>query len=229
VILIVVSVCTATGAWNWLIDPDTQKVCEIKRCYKWGQIRHLVWHSPWMHSYVISFHRFLSSHLYGIIRFSLSVVWLSLAFSLLEYINGLWRHLCILLNAGNLQWCSVCSAILLSINNPKTSDCQWLPDLSLTTCCSIAARCRTVLAEYNMSCDDVSTCVLWIIALCYLSISLIGLKIQSSFSCAIICIFPPSNARLGNLSWNRGLISNSTLKRREWRAFHININHQDCT
>ncbi|KAF0043485.1 hypothetical protein F2P81_004822 [Scophthalmus maximus] len=24
-ILIVVSVCTATGAWNWLIDPDTQK------------------------------------------------------------------------------------------------------------------------------------------------------------------------------------------------------------
>uniref|UniRef100_A0A673MR49 Nuclear envelope phosphatase-regulatory subunit 1 n=1 Tax=Sinocyclocheilus rhinocerous TaxID=307959 RepID=A0A673MR49_9TELE len=25
-ILIVVSVCTATGAWNWLIDPDTQKV-----------------------------------------------------------------------------------------------------------------------------------------------------------------------------------------------------------
>ena len=27
VILIVVSVCTATGAWNWLIDPDTQKVC----------------------------------------------------------------------------------------------------------------------------------------------------------------------------------------------------------
>ncbi|XP_073461102.1 nuclear envelope phosphatase-regulatory subunit 1 isoform X2 [Aquarana catesbeiana] len=25
-ILIVVSVCTATGAWNWLIDPETQKV-----------------------------------------------------------------------------------------------------------------------------------------------------------------------------------------------------------
>lgn len=43
VILIVVSVCTATGAWNWLIDPDTQKVCEIKRCYKWGQI------SIWCH------------------------------------------------------------------------------------------------------------------------------------------------------------------------------------
>uniref|UniRef100_A0A8C1TBV6 Nuclear envelope phosphatase-regulatory subunit 1 n=1 Tax=Cyprinus carpio TaxID=7962 RepID=A0A8C1TBV6_CYPCA len=31
-ILIVVSVCTATGAWNWLIDPDTQKVCQMKRC-----------------------------------------------------------------------------------------------------------------------------------------------------------------------------------------------------
>ncbi|KAF2978818.1 hypothetical protein EK904_006067 [Melospiza melodia maxima] len=40
-ILIVVSVCTATGAWNWLIDPETQKsggtinvsfdnVCHIK-------------------------------------------------------------------------------------------------------------------------------------------------------------------------------------------------------
>ncbi|XP_013923944.1 PREDICTED: nuclear envelope phosphatase-regulatory subunit 1 [Thamnophis sirtalis] len=26
IILIVVSVCTATGAWNWLIDPETQKV-----------------------------------------------------------------------------------------------------------------------------------------------------------------------------------------------------------
>ncbi|CAH6816232.1 Cnep1r1 [Phodopus roborovskii] len=25
-LLIVVSVCTATGAWNWLIDPETQKV-----------------------------------------------------------------------------------------------------------------------------------------------------------------------------------------------------------
>ncbi|XP_057252543.1 nuclear envelope phosphatase-regulatory subunit 1 [Pezoporus wallicus] len=25
-ILIVVSVCTASGAWNWLIDPETQKV-----------------------------------------------------------------------------------------------------------------------------------------------------------------------------------------------------------
>lgn len=24
-LLIVVSVCTATGAWNWLIDPETQK------------------------------------------------------------------------------------------------------------------------------------------------------------------------------------------------------------
>uniref|UniRef100_A0A8V5GX36 Nuclear envelope phosphatase-regulatory subunit 1 n=1 Tax=Melopsittacus undulatus TaxID=13146 RepID=A0A8V5GX36_MELUD len=25
-ILIVVSVCTTSGAWNWLIDPETQKV-----------------------------------------------------------------------------------------------------------------------------------------------------------------------------------------------------------
>nr|KAF6285452.1 CTD nuclear envelope phosphatase 1 regulatory subunit 1 [Myotis myotis] len=25
-LLIVVSVCTATGAWNWLIDPETQKL-----------------------------------------------------------------------------------------------------------------------------------------------------------------------------------------------------------
>uniref|UniRef100_A0A2I3LKS8 Nuclear envelope phosphatase-regulatory subunit 1 n=1 Tax=Papio anubis TaxID=9555 RepID=A0A2I3LKS8_PAPAN len=25
-LLLVVSVCTATGAWNWLIDPETQKV-----------------------------------------------------------------------------------------------------------------------------------------------------------------------------------------------------------
>lgn len=25
-VILIVSVCTATGAWNWLTDPDTQKV-----------------------------------------------------------------------------------------------------------------------------------------------------------------------------------------------------------
>lgn len=35
VILIVVSVCTATGAWNWLIDPDTQKVRLSGRTCLW--------------------------------------------------------------------------------------------------------------------------------------------------------------------------------------------------
>lgn len=45
VILIVVSVCTATGAWNWLIDPDTQKVsisgqtCRCVPCFGlYGQL-----------------------------------------------------------------------------------------------------------------------------------------------------------------------------------------------
>ncbi|GAB1293444.1 Nuclear envelope phosphatase-regulatory subunit 1 [Apodemus speciosus] len=33
VLLIVVSVCTATGAWNWLIDPETQKRCPSSRPY----------------------------------------------------------------------------------------------------------------------------------------------------------------------------------------------------
>lgn len=66
---------------------------------------------------------------------------------------------------------SLYSASLLTIDNHKTANDQWLLNLSLTTC-SIAARCRTVLAEYNMSCDDVSTRVLWI-ALYGLSFSLV--------------------------------------------------------
>ncbi|KAG8144105.1 hypothetical protein E2320_001225, partial [Naja naja] len=38
IILIVVSVCTATGAWNWLIDPETQK--PMSNCF--GGIQHVV-------------------------------------------------------------------------------------------------------------------------------------------------------------------------------------------
>lgn len=39
VILIVVSVCTATGAWNWLIDPDTQKVSICRESLTRREIR----------------------------------------------------------------------------------------------------------------------------------------------------------------------------------------------
>ncbi|XP_060538499.1 nuclear envelope phosphatase-regulatory subunit 1 isoform X2 [Pantherophis guttatus] len=73
IILIVVSVCTATGAWNWLIDPETQKFA------KW-------------------------------IR-----------------------------KAGPLTMQKACFFDALF---------------------SIAARCRTVLAEYNMSCDDTGKLIL---------------------------------------------------------------------
>lgn len=99
VILIVVSVCTATGAWNWLIDPDTQKVRlwdlllnSIKKC----QISIRGFRGAHRCFFLISsFYRFLSSHLYGIIRFSPSAVWLSSAYSLLEYTNELLLHQCI--------------------------------------------------------------------------------------------------------------------------------------
>ncbi|TRY65142.1 hypothetical protein DNTS_022291 [Danionella cerebrum] len=76
-ILIVVSVCTATGAWNWLIDPDTQKILSAFDCIQ------------------------------------------------------------------PFQSCRTSASA----------------DFSLITC-SIAARCRTVLAEYNMSCDDTGKLIL---------------------------------------------------------------------
>uniref|UniRef100_A0A8C4Z6F3 Nuclear envelope phosphatase-regulatory subunit 1 n=1 Tax=Gadus morhua TaxID=8049 RepID=A0A8C4Z6F3_GADMO len=82
-ILIVVSVCTATGAWNWLIDPDTQKV---------------------------------------------------------SFFSSLWNH----------PFFTISCITLIALFFAGIHKRVVAPSI-------IAARCRTVLAEYNMSCDDVST------------------------------------------------------------------------
>ncbi|XP_030313746.1 nuclear envelope phosphatase-regulatory subunit 1 isoform X2 [Calypte anna] len=80
VILIVVSVCTATGAWNWLIDPETQKV---------------------------------------------------------SFFTSLWNH----------PFFTISCITLIGLFFAGIHKRVVAPSI-------IAARCRTVLAEYNMSCDD---------------------------------------------------------------------------
>ncbi|XP_017596317.1 PREDICTED: LOW QUALITY PROTEIN: nuclear envelope phosphatase-regulatory subunit 1, partial [Corvus brachyrhynchos] len=81
-ILIVVSVCTATGAWNWLIDPETQKV---------------------------------------------------------SFFTSLWNH----------PFFTISCITLIGLFFAGIHKRVVAPSI-------IAARCRTVLAEYNMSCDDLS-------------------------------------------------------------------------
>uniref|UniRef100_A0A803YSW6 Nuclear envelope phosphatase-regulatory subunit 1 n=1 Tax=Meleagris gallopavo TaxID=9103 RepID=A0A803YSW6_MELGA len=83
VILIVVSVCTATGAWNWLIDPETQKV---------------------------------------------------------SFFTSLWNH----------PFFTISCITLIGLFFAGIHKRVVAPSI-------IAARCRTVLAEYNMSCDDLSS------------------------------------------------------------------------
>ncbi|XP_064641387.1 nuclear envelope phosphatase-regulatory subunit 1-like [Lineus longissimus] len=85
-ILVVVSVCTATGAWNWLWDPDTSKV---------------------------TFFQSLCNHPF----FTISCLALVMLFL-----------------------CGIHKRVLL-------------PSI-------IASRCRTVLADYNMSCDDTGKLIL---------------------------------------------------------------------
>uniref|UniRef100_A0A8C3AG66 Nuclear envelope phosphatase-regulatory subunit 1 n=1 Tax=Cyclopterus lumpus TaxID=8103 RepID=A0A8C3AG66_CYCLU len=86
VILIVVSVCTATGAWNWLIDPDTQKV---------------------------------------------------------SFFSSLWNH----------PFFTISCITLIALFFAGIHKRVVAPSI-------IAARCRTVLAEYNMSCDDTGKLIL---------------------------------------------------------------------
>ncbi|XP_061449892.1 nuclear envelope phosphatase-regulatory subunit 1 isoform X1 [Rhineura floridana] len=86
IILIVVSVCTATGAWNWLIDPETQKV---------------------------------------------------------SFFTSLWNH----------PFFTVSCITLIGLFFAGIHKRVVAPSI-------IAARCRTVLAEYNMSCDDTGKLIL---------------------------------------------------------------------
>uniref|UniRef100_A0A8C5EXA8 Nuclear envelope phosphatase-regulatory subunit 1 n=14 Tax=Archelosauria TaxID=1329799 RepID=A0A8C5EXA8_9SAUR len=86
VILIVVSVCTATGAWNWLIDPETQKV---------------------------------------------------------SFFTSLWNH----------PFFTISCITLIGLFFAGIHKRVVAPSI-------IAARCRTVLAEYNMSCDDTGKLIL---------------------------------------------------------------------
>lgn len=81
-----VSVCTATGAWNWLIDPETQKV---------------------------------------------------------SFFTSLWNH----------PFFTISCITLIGLFFAGIHKRVVAPSI-------IAARCRTVLAEYNMSCDDTGKLIL---------------------------------------------------------------------
>uniref|UniRef100_A0A4W5KEP3 Nuclear envelope phosphatase-regulatory subunit 1 n=1 Tax=Hucho hucho TaxID=62062 RepID=A0A4W5KEP3_9TELE len=83
---LLVSVCTATGAWNWLIDPDTQKV---------------------------------------------------------SFFSSLWNH----------PFFTISCITLIALFFAGIHKRVVAPSI-------IAARCRTVLAEYNMSCDDTGKLIL---------------------------------------------------------------------
>ncbi|KAB1273823.1 Nuclear envelope phosphatase-regulatory subunit 1 [Camelus dromedarius] len=93
VLLIVVSVCTATGAWNWLIDPETQKV---------------------------------------------------------SFFTSLWNH----------PFFTISCITLIGLFFAGIHKRVVAPSMYPFPGIDIAARCRTVLAEYNMSCDDTGKLIL---------------------------------------------------------------------
>uniref|UniRef100_UPI00358EB099 nuclear envelope phosphatase-regulatory subunit 1 n=1 Tax=Myxine glutinosa TaxID=7769 RepID=UPI00358EB099 len=85
-VLIVVSVCTATGAWTWITDPETQQVA---------------------------------------------------------FFVSLWNH----------TFFTVSCIVLIGLFLAGIHKRVVAPSI-------IAERCRTVLAEYNMSCDDTGKLIL---------------------------------------------------------------------
>uniref|UniRef100_A0ABI7W6F8 Nuclear envelope phosphatase-regulatory subunit 1 n=2 Tax=Felis catus TaxID=9685 RepID=A0ABI7W6F8_FELCA len=101
-LLIVVSVCTATGAWNWLIDPETQKV---------------------------------------------------------SFFTSLWNH----------PFFTISCITLIGLFFAGIHKRVVAPSI-------IAARCRTVLAEYNMSCDDVSIVYVKKLQICVRGLNGFGLS-----------------------------------------------------
>uniref|UniRef100_A0A3P8SRD9 Nuclear envelope phosphatase-regulatory subunit 1 n=1 Tax=Amphiprion percula TaxID=161767 RepID=A0A3P8SRD9_AMPPE len=100
-ILIVVSVCTATGAWNWLIDPDTQKK---------------------QRGMVLSVKKYKQT---------------------VSFFSSLWNH----------PFFTISCITLIALFFAGIHKRVVAPSI-------IAARCRTVLAEYNMSCDDTGKLIL---------------------------------------------------------------------
>ncbi|XP_031704658.1 nuclear envelope phosphatase-regulatory subunit 1 [Anarrhichthys ocellatus] len=117
-ILIVVSVCTATGAWNWLIDPDTQKkvtaaILEILK----------------------------GSYIGNVAKGARECV--PPAETKVSFFSSLWNH----------PFFTISCITLIALFFAGIHKRVVAPSI-------IAARCRTVLAEYNMSCDDTGKLIL---------------------------------------------------------------------
>ncbi|XP_036201771.1 nuclear envelope phosphatase-regulatory subunit 1 isoform X2 [Myotis myotis] len=123
VLLIVVSVCTATGAWNWLIDPETQKVSFLTS----------LWNHPF---FTISCITLIGLFFAGIHKRVVAPSMYPLHAVCSERSRGAF---------------SASGASLTPLINDG---------FSFNHDVSIAARCRTILAEYNMSCDDTGKLIL---------------------------------------------------------------------
>nr|XP_045747103.1 nuclear envelope phosphatase-regulatory subunit 1 isoform X2 [Mirounga angustirostris] len=108
-LLIVVSVCTATGAWNWLIDPETQK-----------------------HYFRYWENRDAQDSVSTLVEFTVFCFYVS-------FFTSLWNH----------PFFTISCITLIGLFFAGIHKRVVAPSI-------IAARCRTVLAEYNMSCDDLS-------------------------------------------------------------------------
>ncbi|XP_052022694.1 nuclear envelope phosphatase-regulatory subunit 1 isoform X4 [Apodemus sylvaticus] len=116
-LLIVVSVCTATGAWNWLIDPETQKDSDLK---------------------VVLGAHLEDSDLKAVLGAHLEDSDLKVSF-----FTSLWNH----------PFFTISCITLIGLFFAGIHKRVVAPSI-------IAARCRTVLAEYNMSCDDTGKLIL---------------------------------------------------------------------
>ncbi|XP_032181076.1 nuclear envelope phosphatase-regulatory subunit 1 isoform X1 [Mustela erminea] len=123
-LLIVVSVCTATGAWNWLIDPETQKTRDLIFTCSAVLIEHVCLPSTISDTGRTEMHKTTST-------------------PVVSFFTSLWNH----------PFFTISCITLIGLFFAGIHKRVVAPSI-------IAARCRTVLAEYNMSCDDTGKLIL---------------------------------------------------------------------
>ncbi|XP_052022693.1 nuclear envelope phosphatase-regulatory subunit 1 isoform X3 [Apodemus sylvaticus] len=129
-LLIVVSVCTATGAWNWLIDPETQKDSDLKVVLG-------------AHLEDSDLKAVLGAHLEDSDLKAVLGAHLEDSDLKVSFFTSLWNH----------PFFTISCITLIGLFFAGIHKRVVAPSI-------IAARCRTVLAEYNMSCDDTGKLIL---------------------------------------------------------------------
>ncbi|XP_052022692.1 nuclear envelope phosphatase-regulatory subunit 1 isoform X2 [Apodemus sylvaticus] len=142
-LLIVVSVCTATGAWNWLIDPETQKDSDLKVVLgahlEDSDLKAVLGaHLEDSDLKVVLGAHLEDSDLKAVLGAHLEDSDLKVSF-----FTSLWNH----------PFFTISCITLIGLFFAGIHKRVVAPSI-------IAARCRTVLAEYNMSCDDTGKLIL---------------------------------------------------------------------